>query len=467
MLVVKSFVSSFDIEIEQLLSVLDSLSSKNYCPAILESERTVAKLAGIDDKYSPYNLRLAAPTLPTRRRASLGDIFFREDEIYYLVSVPPDIRNTYINREEEEYYTLTGEYYISAGTDRNSKIEIGIFSGNPESLDASLNNFSNDVVQAVKATVDGRKVRHMDLSWNEVTATSKRLKQVLDANEDQGVQFSRATIEEREMEASKLLAEPPVRKLLVEISKAGFVREQDLLQRKGNAQDVAGENLASLKKLGLVQSEFLLMCRQTGNRLTRLKSREQLNSDEVSTLSCPMCSRTFKDELLSEGYSVSELGRKLSMKSHWMTVWVSSLLVDLGVPEGAIFWNLTENGEEVDLIVDFFGSVWIFELKDREFGPGDAYPFNYRLVRYQADRAVIISTEKVSKDAKKVFTELERESRRRGEQPVYIESLDKAPDILRGLISSAAIHNGVRRLGPLSSFSGYNLSTILKMRFKN
>jgi len=78
-----------------------------------------------------------------------------------------------------------------------------------------------------------------------------------------------------------------------------------------------------------------------------------------------------------------------------MTVWVTSRLLDLGVPQEVILWNMEEAGEEVDIIVDFVGRTWIFELKDREFGAGDAYPFNYRKVRYRADEAVVVTTDKV------------------------------------------------------------------------
>src|SRR5438445_4739345 len=77
--------------------------------------------------------------------------------------------------------------------------------------------------------------------------------------------------------------------------------------------------------------------------------------------------------------------------------------------------------------------LWVLELKDREFGSGDAHPFNYRRARYGANEAVIITTEKVSSEAKRVFEELSRSSdtgRQTGAQrstrlssPVLIEGL--------------------------------------------
>ncbi len=173
-------------------------------------------------------------------------------------------------------------------------------------------------------------------------------------------------------------------------------------------------------------------------------------------------------EVLSEGYSVSELGQNMIRKSHWMTVWVTALLAKLGVSEDAILWNVTEDGEEVDLLMELLGQVWIFELKDRGFGAGDATALNYRRVRYEATRTVIVTTEKVSNDAKRVFKDLQRESvtrRRGGEAPVYVEGLDKASEIFRRELSEAFLSYARRKLSLVGRSSGYNLGVVLAARF--
>jgi hypothetical protein len=72
-----------------------------------------------------------------------------------------------------------------------------------------------------------------------------------------------------------------------------------------------------------------------------------------------------------------------------MTIWVTHKLSELGVPSEAVLWNLSESGDEIDIVVEFLGQLWIFELKDREFGSGDAHPFNYRRVRYHAQKQLL------------------------------------------------------------------------------
>jgi hypothetical protein len=226
-----------------------------------------------------------------------------------------------------------------------------------------------------------------------------------------------------------------------------------------------------------------LMCNRTSAPLTRLSDGDRLKSEEVGTLICPSCGAAFKDEQLTEGYSLSELGRRLTQSSHWMTVWVTKRLVDLGISPESILWNIEESGEEVDLIVNVLDELWIFELKDREFGAGDAYPFNYRRVRYRAQKGIIITTERVSADAKRVFEDLAQESGRstgrivrsasgalrrepRPEsRPVFIEGLDRVRSILETEVAGAAWRSAADRMTLLGELTGYDLAGIVARKF--
>src|SRR5690606_11171705 len=82
---------------------------------------------------------------------------------------------------------------------------------------------------------------------------------------------------------------------------------------------------------------------------------------------------------------------------------ITKELVENGIPETSIIWSLSDEGEEVDCVVEFKGKIWIFELKDRDFGPGDAHPFVYRGMKYNADKVIIFTSGRVSEDARKVF----------------------------------------------------------------
>jgi hypothetical protein len=149
-----------------------------------------------------------------------------------------------------------------------------------------------------------------------------------------------------------------------------------------------------------------------------------------------------------------------------MTVWVTERLRRVGVPVASILWNLSESGEEVDLLLEFLEEVWIFELKDRTFSAGDAYPFNYRRARYGADKAFVITTEEVAPDARRVFDELTDQARRAVQvvRPVYIEGLDAVEPELREHVARSAANLAAQQLQPLSVATGYDVRRVVEQR---
>ena len=135
------------------------------------------------------------------------------------------------------------------------------------------------------------------------------------------------------------------------------------------------------------------------------------------------------------------------------------------MPLNAILWNLAETGEEVDLLVEFMGELWILELKDREFGSGDAHPLNYRQVRYKATKAIVITTDKVSKDARRVFEDLAKERSGRAGVPIYIEGLNSVRDALAKEVSGASVRFAYQKLASLTILSGYDFRSIIAAKF--
>lgn len=349
------------------------------------------------------------------------------------------------------------------------RLEVGIISPDSSEIEARLRQFAEAVEKAIKARVDGRKTRHMSFEWNEKNPGKPRLDK-LTSEVEKGSEkyFTQANCQPEEVVASRLLVNKLARESLIEISQAGFARQKDILNRKTKQQSDIQAIMNDLKQVGLLNIEYLLECKQTGVPLTRLKSLEQLQLPEVGMLLCGACGSEFRNESVNEGYSLTDLGRQLIRRSHWMTVWVTDILTQAGVPESNILWNLAETGEEVDLLVEFMGQLWIFELKDREFGSGDAHPLNYRQVRYRASNAIVVTTEHVSKDAKRVFTDLSREAlprRQGGREPIYIEGLSSAGAILKREVSRAALQYAIRRLNVLGEISGYDLSILLNAKY--
>ena len=431
MLTLRSLRTSTRVDTPDLKTSLLRLARGPWKPAVIESQRVLAKLAGAGDEIVA-ELGGVVPTAAD----GYGDLVFTDDCVYYLLSSTSD----------------------------PAFLEVGVVHSDSATAE-SLDEFAREVQDTILEALDGRKTRHMRFEWSEVNPSSYRLDRIIASErKEAGIELQRAAMTEQELAAAETLETRAVRSTLVSISQAGFAREHDILSRRGKAKEEAKSTLDKLKRGQLVAVEYIVECKKANSPITRLKSPEELRDPAIAKLKCPTCGRAFPDETLSEAYSVSELGKRMLQKSHWMTISVTQRLVEIGVPLAAILWNVSEGGEEIDLVVDVLGDLWLFELKDREFGSGDAHPFNYRQVRYKASKAVVVTTEKVSTDAKKVFQELTKETRGERPTPTYIEGLENTEPVLRKEIESSYWRHAVRKLLGASRASGYDLRPLLKAR---
>lgn len=460
MLTTLTRVAKVQLNNSELAEILATLSASGWTPAILESKRKFISLAGLKEESS-----LELYRRPTYRRAydsrvANGDVFFRNDDVYFLINGlggnDDGFRDEILFRYPE----------IVFDEDNSSpELEIGLITTKPEGSVDRLAHFGAKVEDATSAALDEQKSKNMKFSWVERTYfRSDRLERTIATAEEQSsVSFAQAELKDEELVAANVLVSQEARQTLIELSRAVFAREKDIFGR-GRSSDSRKEAVDKLVEVQLVNREYLLECRRTGSPLTRLRDPSQLSDSSVGYLICPACNSKFEEENISEGYSVSGLGRKMIASSHWMTVWVTEQLNKVGISPGNVRWNLAESGEEVDLLAHFLGQLWIFELKDREFGAGDAYPLNYRQARYRPDEVFVVTTEKVARDAKRVFEEAMRESRRDGNQPVYVEGLDAAEEEFGNRVNVASVLYASQRLQPLSAISGYDLGAVLTQR---
>ena len=425
----------------------------DWTPAILSSQKTFLQLAGVEGKLAPA----ASPTSPlSGPQAAVGDVFFDGDDMYYLISSSsePEVRFT-----ERGMYGSVEEPFLG--------LEIGVMSPAVQGTAEKLNRLAGAIEDAIRGSLDGRKTRHMTFAWESVQTEAVKLKRVLErADENGSLKLTPAALDDGEVMSSEVLTQPDARRLLITLAQSGFGRERDIVS--GSRREGIADALSELTKAGLVDQSFLLECKRGGAPLTRIVDKAALENPAVAGLICGVCGSAYKDEILVPGYAVSDLGRTLIRKSHWMNIWLTKVLVSLGVPVESIVWNLAEEGEEVDLIMDFRGQLWIFEMKDREFGAGDAYPFNYRMARYGAFRGVIVTADKVSKDAKRVFEDLSKEAgrtRRPGPLPIFVEGLASARPVLGKELALASLTYARRRLGGLGQFSGHDFGQVLHARY--
>ena len=458
------------LDAEGFRKIVDELKMRNWTGIQVGAEEAARDLAKSGGMEASSNVL----TLNTLLQAPLGqaEVFFRDGDIYFFQVVSEGIPRVDPEDPDDLFYLMSQARRISQMTKREHKTaEIGIVSSADGNLAERLKLLADDIKAVTTRNPTSRHKQSPDFNWSPTPSPHSRIDDLRNrfAKEDVRLNVANAELTEEKVSAAEILASDANRSLLLEIKTAGFAREADILARRGTKEEETKNSLDSLKAGGLIKTEYLLQCRKSSALLVRVDSIEQLNDSSVADLPCASCSRKFKEELVSEGHSISTLGKEMIEGSHWMTVWVTRRIVDVGVPLDSIVWNIEESGEEVDIMADFLGELWLIELKDREFGAGDAHPFNYRTVRYRANRAFVVSTSIVSADAKRVFTELGTPRRQPPPRspsalsnPTYIEGLQNVgpvfqEEVIRVSSKVAYIHLQLPQL-----LTGFSLSGMIR-----
>ncbi len=236
------------------------------------------------------------------------------------------------------------------------------------------------------------------------------------------------------------------RTLLRDISKARISHEDSL------SPEVVSERVKPAMGAGLIEREFLIRCRHDNSHELAIVTSVD---DAPGGMKCAKCNTPYNDELLSAVYSLSDIGQELINGSHWMTIWVTQLLTDYGVALEHIRWNARRGSDEIDIMITLSDSQSFLELKDREFGYGDAMTFAGRVNNQGGDYGLVLTTEKVNPEAKEF---LEGETR-------FSAEMHQGPDeIAKGLerfVSRISKESGARAVAELDADLSVDLRPVV------
>jgi len=332
-----------------------------------------------------------------------------------------------------------------------------------------LRRFCGHLEAAIRERFDGRRVKGMDFTWSALSerALSYEMRRYAAERDDPFLgladrqagkfQSTEAEYAAEDAECSRLLVDGSVRSFVLTLAKVSKIRKKD-------AADAAEPQLLDrLLSVGLVAQEYLLTCRQDQHTICVMATADGVRKEPTASLRCTLCGRPFADENLQEIYGLTDRGKRLLDGSLWMHVWVTELLLENGVRKGATGWSFGAQGEELDVMVEDFDSRAFFELKDREFGLGDAYPFVYRLTKYGGRVGLVATMDQVSPDAR-AFLE---EQKRRRDFPSEIRYLEGAAGIrdgVAGLVRDLSLSQVRRLVRPFSDRLGFDLWPLIESR---
>lgn len=310
--------------------------------------------------------------------------------------------------------------------DTGAKIELGIISDNPAVGKKKLYKYAEQISEAINSTIDKRKVRIKDKGWYingpnwEITSRCF----------PEG-KFIKSSFQEEEINAAELFKENSIKEFLYNIGDRKIY-----ISTPDQNKEVISEILSDTISYGIVSHAVQIKCSnkcKSQKIILTDKNYEWLNLGEY----CPSCNNQYNKKVSIMGYAITPLGIKLKNGSHWMTILLTACLFKNGVSLDKIIWSLEKDGEEVDCVVDFKGKIWIFELKDKTFPAGKAHPFLYRAIKYKADKIIIVTTESLGPDAKRIFKDISREYRGNFEldKITYIEGLENMDTIISKMIN--------------------------------
>ncbi len=351
--------------------------------------------------------------------------------------------------EDKTVIYITNESSGFSSPDR--RIEIGVISDSTTGGNDILIRYVKQFEASLKANVDGRKVRHMEKNWLIFSKNDK-----LDTHVTYYNLFRYPILTDIESQAALIISDNKLRQILRRIAEHESFQTQHI---KGEHKDSILETINELINYSLVTTRYIVSCKKKSTPIGVVQSKGELGK---FVLSCPHCGRNFADELIQESFILTDLGRQMTSGSHWMTILLTNSLIESGIPKESIIWNLTQDSEEVDCVVQFKDKTWIFELKDRDFESGDAHPLTYRAVKFKATKTIIFTTGKVTKEARKVFQDMSHHTvaGKASVSPLYIEGVAALKAVLQTLINNETLLYVSDKAKQLSLSAGLDFSPI-------
>ncbi|MBW3605070.1 MAG: hypothetical protein KY460_09205, partial [Actinobacteria bacterium] len=164
-------------------------------------------------------------------------------------------------------------------------------------------------------------------------------------------------------------------------------------------------SVAELYRQGLIEREYLIICRQDHRTLGRVSDMDDDTRRSILQLSCPTCGRRFDEELLRQVHAPSRTAAELVSEGRWRASWALGLLVDHGVDEKSVTQLAGSGGNGTALRVEALHGRLLVELPDAEFGMQHAYALIRRLRRQSIEFGLVLATEPVADEAYQYLSE--------------------------------------------------------------
>jgi hypothetical protein len=199
---------------------------------------------------------------------------------------------------------------------------------------------------------------------------------------------------DEERAAAAALADDDARSVIVDLVRSGSSItdfDDSPIARYGS--------VAELHRQGLIEREFLVVCRQDHRTLGRIGDLDDGTRHSILQLSCPTCGRRFDKELLREVHAPSRAAVDLVTEGRWRGTWAVSLLAEHGLDQRRISRLPGAGGNGLALRIDAQQGRLLVELPATEFGMQHAYAMMRRMHTEGCQFGLVLATEPVADEA--------------------------------------------------------------------
>lgn len=296
------------------------------------------------------------------------------------------------------------------------RLDVGYF-GDEKEL-GCLNDFAALVAEALSSLNES-------VEWSPLQPSNPQFLELASSEETEFVPAD--TISSEDIELSANLEDQATRDIALRVKRAGGMLAADLTKNFPNP-DEAQRIVEQLVQAQLFVREYVVICRQTSKHINRVTSRDAIEKMAKAGVLCS-CGRPISDERIEELLSPTPVLQRMLDQSYWTTARLVHTLRNLGISDNRMLLNLREGAEEMDAFADVDGTLLMFELKDKEFSMGHAYPFGGRIGLYEPHYAIIVSAKGIAPEVKDYFNRIEPEA-----EIVYVGHLGELSSSLREII---------------------------------
>lgn len=200
---------------------------------------------------------------------------------------------------------------------------------------------------------------------------------------------SRITPETEEIQSAQLLSDRAHRELLRKMSAQG----SSFLEALAVGQDLleVGSLVADLEQHKLLQREYVVVCKKSGQQISRVKSLDEIEAVSRSGFKCPHCGSSYLDERVDQLVACTPVGERMARPNYWLALSALQVMEKLSLPTQGVLHLSERDYGILDLFVNREGDLLMVEPHDQAIRLNDAFMFCARARYYRPQVAVLVT----------------------------------------------------------------------------